>query len=183
MSFKSFNETLKKIETSEKFKNFKSNNSDAELCAGFFILDFLGRDNKYSLDYKLREKIFTFNLMEDNSVTIQEDKLIDIPPGSENKQIINLEKIKPGVVIDLNELKTIAELKAIDNGIRSRIQKIIAILQTYKGEETKNKKTQVWNLTCILDSLIILHVIIDSKTGKVLKFEKSSLSDMFRKAA
>lgn len=183
MPFKSFKETLEKIESSEVFKNFKHKNPSAELCAGFFILDFLGNDNKYSLDYKLGEKIFTFNLdLEKNEILIQEDKLIDIPPNSRQHHQ-KLEKINlSGVNIELNELKPIAETKIVDNNIKSKLQKIIAILQNYNGPETKNKKTQVWNLTCILDSLIIINIIINSKTGEVLKFEKRSLSDMFKKS-
>lgn len=177
-----FKETLERIESSEVFKNFKSNHPNAELCAGFFILDFLGNEDKYSLDYKLREKIFTFNLdLEKNEILIQEDKLIDIPPNSRQYQQ-KLEKISfSKVKIELNELKTTAEINAIDNGIKSRFQKIIAILQSYKEPEIKNKM-QVWNLTCILDNLIILHIIINSETGKVLKFEKRSLANMFKKS-
>ena len=183
MSFKSFKETLEKIEASGVFKNFKYNNPKAELCAGFFILDFIGNDDKYSLDYKLGEKIFTFNLdLEKNEILIQEDKLIDIPPDSRQYQQ-KLEKISLSEVnIELNELKSIVETKTVDNNIKSKFQKIIAILQTYNGSETKNKKIQIWNLTCILDSLIIIHILINSKTGRVLKFEKRALSDMFKKS-
>ena len=173
----SFKETLEKIEGSKIYKDFMAQNPKAELCAGFFILDFIGNDNKFSLDYKLGDKIFTFNLNFDN-ITIQEDKLMDIPPKENNQFPQIFEKINlPN--IELKELKTYAELKAIDNKIKSKFQKIIAILQTYRGPENKNKKLQVWNLTCILDGLIILHIIINSKTGKVIKFEKKSLVDMF----
>ena len=180
MLFKSFKETFEKIESSDVFKKFKSENPNAELCAGFFILDFVGNDNKYSLDYKLGEKIFTFNLdFERNEILIQEDRLIDIPPNNQYQQ--KLEKINLSEVnIELNELKSIAEIKTVDNNIKSRFQKIIAILQNYRGPETKNKKTQAWNLTCILDSLMIINIIINSNTGKLLKFEKKSLSEMFK---
>ena len=175
--FKSFKETLEKIESSKIYKDFMAQNPKAELCAGFFILDFIGSDNSFSLDYKLGDKIFTFNLNSDD-ITIQEDKLMDIPTKENNQFPQILEKINlPN--IELNELKTYAELKAIDNKIKSKFQKIIAILQNYKDQENENKKLQVWNLTCILDSLIILHIIINSKTGKVIKFEKKSLIDMF----
>lgn len=179
MSFKSFKETLEKIESSKIYKDFMAQNPKAELCTGFFILDFIGDDNKFSLDYKLGEKIFTFNLNYDD-ITIQEDKLMDVPESKQNKQLQQkLEKINIPV-IELDELKTTVEISAVDHGIKSRLQKIITILQIYKSPETKNKKLQVWNLTCILDNLIILHIIINSKTGKVIKFEKRSLSEMFK---
>ena len=175
---KSFKETLEKIESSDVFKNFKKNNPNAELCAGFFIIDFLGNDNKYSLDYKLEEKIFTFNLdLEKNEILVQEDKLVELPQTSRYQKLekINLSEVS----IELKELKPIAETKIIDNNLKSRLQKIIAILQNYESPE-KNE-IPVWNLTCILDSLIIINIIINSKTGNVLKFEKRALSDMFRK--
>ena len=52
----SFADTLEKIESSDLFKNFKEQNPDAELVAGFFILDFLSNDTKQTLDYKIDSK-------------------------------------------------------------------------------------------------------------------------------
>ena len=46
-----FKETLEKIESSNEFKDFKKQNENAELVAGFFIIDFISNDNKKSLDY------------------------------------------------------------------------------------------------------------------------------------
>ena len=57
-----FKETLERVESSEEYKKFKEDYSDAEICAGFFILDFLSNDNKNSIDYKDKDKIFTFNI-------------------------------------------------------------------------------------------------------------------------
>ena len=48
----SFKETHEKITNSEVFKNFIKENSEAELVAGFFILDFISNDAKKSIDYR-----------------------------------------------------------------------------------------------------------------------------------
>ena len=65
-----FKETLEKVENSEEYKKFKKDYPDAEICVGFFILDFLSNDNKNSIDYKYKDKIFTFNIGNNKSNSI-----------------------------------------------------------------------------------------------------------------
>lgn len=167
-----FKEILNKVESSEEYKSFKKNHPDAELCTGFFILDFLSNDNKNSIDYKDEDKIFTFNINE--NIKMQEDKLINL------KDAPKLEKITPEIKIELEELKYIAQEKAHEEGIGAKFNKIIAILQNYINPETQ-EKNQVWNLTCMLDQLIILHIIIDSQNGEITKFERKSFMDLVKK--
>ena len=164
----SFADTLEKIESSDLFKNFKEQNPDAELVAGFFILDFLSNDTKQTLDYKIDSKVFTFTLHNSGDITFKEDKLMDIPGKPK------LSEIKPELEIEVEDLKGIAGMQALENGISSKFHKIIAILQIHEDK-------QVWNLTCMLDGLIILHILIDSSTGEIIKFERKSMMDMIRK--
>ena len=168
----SFKETLKKVEYSEEYKSFRKDHPNAELCTGFFILDFLSNDDKNSIDYKEEDKIFTFNVNE--KVQMQEDKLINLD------NVPKLEPIISEIKIELEELKTIAQEKAHEEGIGAKFNKIIAILQNYNDPETK-EKNQIWNLTCMLDQLIILHVLIDSQTGKIIKFERKSFMDLIKR--
>lgn len=168
-----FKDTLESVENSEVYKKFKEKHPDAELCAGFFIDDYISNDTKNSIDYKKGETIFTFNVTEDK-VDMYEDKIINLPHAPK------LEKIKPETKIEVNELKTIAKEKAYEEGIGAAFNKIIAILQIYNNEKT-NEKLQVWNLTCMLDQLIILHIIVSSETGEIVKFERKSMMDMIRK--
>lgn len=168
----SFKETLKKVESSEDYKSFRKDHPNAELCTGFFILDFLSNDDKNSIDYKEEDKIFTFNVNE--KVQMQEDKLINLD------NVPKLEPIISEIKIELEELKTIAQEKAHEEGIGAKFNKIIAILQNYNDPETK-EKNQIWNLTCMLDQLIILHVLIDSQTGKIIKFERKSFMDLIKR--
>jgi hypothetical protein len=168
----SFKETYKLITESEVFRNFIKENPAAELCTGFFVVDFFSNDNKNSLDYKLNEKIFTFSLRDDKSIKFEEDKLMQ----TEKNQTPSLEKISPDIKVDLEDLRATAQIQALDNKISSKFNKIIAVLQ----KPSKDSK-QIWNLTCMLDGLIILHIIIDPETGNVDKFERKSMMDMIRK--
>jgi len=168
-----FQPLLKKIESSIIFKKFIQKNPDAELVAGFFILDFLSNDNKNTLDYKINNKIFTFSV-KDEDITMIEDKLI------KNNKYPPLQKIDDVVRIEINELKEIAEKQAKEHNIFANFNKIIAVLQKFK-KEGEDKQTQIWNLTCMLDSLIILNILINANTGEIIKFERKSMMDLVKK--
>ncbi len=172
----SFIETLQRIESSDLFKNFKEKHQDARLCAGFFILDFLSNDNKNSLDYKTGEKIFTFSINRKNEITIQEDRFLEFP---ETPKLTPID-IPSILGVELEELKGISEVKALDNGISAKFHKIIAVLQN-KDEPGIKEQKLIWNLTCMLDHLIILHILIDAQTNQILKFERKSMMDLVRK--
>lgn len=168
----SFKELLKKIESSKEYESFKKEHPKAEICAGFFILDFLSNDEKSSIDYKDEEKIFTFSLEKDK-IRINEDKLISAP----NFQ--KLDKIDTEIKVDIEEIKNISQEKAKEKGIGTKFNKIIAILQNYTNPENE-EKFLAWNLTCMLDQLIILHIIIDAKTENIVKFERKSFMDLIK---
>lgn len=161
-----FINTHKTITESPIFNNFIKNNPDAELVAGFFIINLLENNNQRSLDYKIQQKIFTFSLNESNEITMEEDELIQSDKP--------LEKISSDIKIDLDEVSSIAEKEAIKNNIRNKFQKIIAILQLHEGKN-------IWNLTCMLDNLIILNILVDSETGEVIKFDRKSMADFIVK--
>ena len=168
-----FKPLLQKIQSSEAFRIFKSNHPTAELCAGFFIMDFMANESKQTLDYKIDNKGFTLSLDENEEITIQEDELMDILGRPKLSKINNPEEINT----DLDELKGLAGSEALDQGVHNKFHKIIAVLQN--NPEDQNEK--IWNLTCMLDGLMILHILIDPKTSKILKFEKKSMMDMIKK--
>jgi len=163
-----FTQTLSIVESSIIFKRFIKENPKAELVAGFFILDLLNNNNQRSLDYKLNSKIFTFSLDESDEITFKEDKVI------ENPSLPKLQKISTTIRVDLNEIPSIAEKTALENNVKNKLQKIIAVLQIHEGQ-------QVWNLTCILDGFVILNILIDSNGGNVVKFSRKSMVDFVRK--
>lgn len=163
-----FKQTFETIQNSKIFQKFIKENPDAELVAGFFILDFLSNDTKKSLDYKVEDKIFTFDLNNKNEIIMKEDKLID------NPKFPKLEKINSEIKVEVDEIKSIVGTKALDEGISSKFQKVIAVLQLHEGK-------QIWNLTCMLEGLIVLHVLIDSEIGEILKFERKNMMDFIKR--
>jgi len=166
-----FKETLDTVDASTEYKTFKSAHPDAKICAGFFIQDFLSNDSKDSIDYKDGEKIFTFNIINDE-IKMYEDELMDLPNTPKLQPLL-----EPSAKIEVDQLKTIAMDKAHEEGIGSKFNKIIAVLQTFEEGE---KKSQIWNLTCMLDQLIILHMLIDCNSGEILKFQRKSFMDMIK---
>ena len=168
----SFKETYEKVTASEVFKKFINDNPDSEPCAGFFILDFISNDSKKSIDYMAGDKIFTFDLKDDGYIKMTEDELIKIEGRP------TLLKLMPEVKIEVDELKGLSGMKALDEGISAKFNKIIAVLQRLNRD---GKEIQAWNLTCMLDGLIILNILIDSDSGDIIKFERRSMMDLIRK--
>jgi hypothetical protein len=165
-----FKQTYDTITSSKVFAQFNQDHPNAKLCAGFFILDFLSNDTKKTLDYLEDEKVFTFQLFDNGDVVVKEDKLIDSQADDKPK----LTPIEPNIKVELDELKSIIGTKKLDEGINAAINKIIAVLQNHEGKLT-------WNLTCMLDQLIIIHVLIDAKTGEIVKFERKNMMDFIKK--
>ncbi len=163
-----FTTTFKTITQSKIFQQFQKQHQEAELVAGFFILDFLDSNNQRSLDYKSDSEIFTFSLNQQNEITIKQDKLIKNPKFPE------LTKISASIKIDLDSIPSIAEQEALNRSIKNKFQKIIAVLQMHNNQ-------QIWNLTCMLEGLIILNILISSDTRDIIKFEKRSLADFVKK--
>jgi hypothetical protein len=48
------------------------------------------------------------------------------------------------------------------------------VLQKHEGK-------QIWNITGMLDGLIILHILINADTGEIDKFERKSMMDLIKK--
>lgn len=161
-----FTSTLQKIESSDAFKNFKKKNPDAKLCAGFFVLDYQQQANQQQLDYILKNnKIYTFIL--NSEITIKEAETIE---GQKEK----LSAIKREVKVDLEKTEEIVKKKMLEEKIKKKIVKIIAVLQKHENKE-------IWNLNCMLSGLGILQVHVDCSSGKVLKFEKKNLFDFIKR--
>jgi len=169
-----FKETYEIVKNSAVFKRFIKEHPNAELIAGFFIIDFLSNDNKDSIDYKLPEtesdKIYTFELIKNKEVIMKQDRLISTDTPNQPK----LSQISSEVKIDLDEIAGIAEKKAEENKITAKFHKIIAVLQNQENQ-------LIWNLTCMLDQLIILHILVNSQTREIIKFERKSMMDFIKK--
>ena len=88
-------------------------------------------------------------------------------------------KLKPGKIdgkinLDLDILKGIVQDEMKNNMVTTKLQKIIAILQTLDGK-------LIWNLNCITTDMGVVKVHVDDATHSILKFEKINLFDIVKK--
>jgi hypothetical protein len=159
------------LESSKQFQDFKKQNPDAELCAGFFTLNISENSEEYNLDYKSGESIFSFNVPLDTSlITMKQDQVYD-----KSKPLI---KLNSKIKIQLSDIKDIVEKQFKKHEILAKIDRIIAVLHT--NPEGKTNRT-IWNLTCLLKGFDVITIHIDAMSGRTNKFEKRNLFEFIKK--
>jgi hypothetical protein len=156
-----------KLEKSNEFKKFKSENPDAFLCAGFFIINFKDNKFEYSLDYRNDKQIFTFKIPENDSSIIAESQDLLLSPKP-------LDKINLDVQVDIEDIKDIVEKTLSDNNIKNKLEEYIAVLQNLDNQ-------LVWNLTIMCEGFTIINSLINAETSGIIKFEKKNLLDFIKK--
>lgn len=159
-----FKEALSKLKKSKEFKKFIEGHKEAYLCTAFFIIDFKGNQSTTQLNFQLNdERIASFLIGKEIKLKI-EDLII-------KKKI---PKLKGNIKIDIDDIQSIAKKQIREKEIKGELSKIIAILSS-------DGKQQIWNVTCFLEALQILNIHVDANSGRILKSEKTALSDFFSK--
>jgi len=157
---------VEKLNSSEEYKKFMAENSDAFMVAGFFIIDFEAGNNLHQIDYYVpsTKEVAAFTL--DDEVKVQSLKLM-------NDKAVP-EKLDSEIKIDLDELRGIIQDEMKNRKMTEELRKMIAIIQNIKGKK-------VWNINCVLSGMEVLkaHVEDDSKT--VLSMDKISIMDIVKK--
>lgn len=155
---------LEKLENSDEFKKFISENKDAYICSGFFIIDIENKNqnNKYHFDFFVpnSKKTFSFELEEGIKLVLLERTDTQI-----------YEKVSLENNFDFDEIEKTILKEMEKNKINNKIQKMIFSLQNIKGE----------NLllgTIFISGFGIIQVSIDLKGRKITSFEKKSFWDM-----
>ncbi len=180
-----FQSTLEQIEKSPAFANFKKQNPDAKLCAGFFVInlesgELQGATNETTqkqLDYCLPDnKIFTFIINQaTNEITIKEAETLEQTKEQKEDESKKLQPLnKQNIKIDLDDILLILKSEFQVRGISKKLNKIIAILQNYENRE-------IWNLTCMLAGFEMIQIHINSESGDILKFEKKNMFEFIKK--
>lgn len=148
---------LGELKNSEGFRKFMDENPDAFFAAGFFVLDDAQQD-KYQLDYYLpRKKKIATSEWPFSEMKVHED-LIE-----------KAERLKV-VGVDICDLRGRVEALKVENGVKMKTIKIIALL-----------KDDLWQLTCLSDGLDMLRINIGSESGEVRKFEKTNVLNFVKK--
>ena len=156
---------ITKLNKSPTFKKFISKNPNAYLAAGFFVLELDTKKIMHQLDYFIptSKKMATFIL--DGKIQTKESEAANQTVPQKIDQKVNL---------DLDIIRGIVEDEMKNNTVTSKLNKIIAVLQTLDGK-------LVWNLNCITNDMGVIKVHLDDKTHSVLKFEKINLFDIVKK--
>jgi hypothetical protein len=156
---------FEKLIESKDFKKFMSENKDAFLCSGFFIIDKKGEDNKQNLDYFVPslDKMFSFKI--NNEV-----ELVPIEDFGKN---FKPEKISNNIDFDFTDIENIIQDRMEQDKIKNKIEKLLFSLQS------KDKKNYLLG-TIFISGLGILKVKIDLDEKKIAEFEKKSFFDMMK---
>jgi len=164
-------ELIERLESSSEFKEFSKKNPKAFLSSGFFVFDFEAGKNLQQLNYFIpsEKKIAVFSVSE-SGVEEKTSTLFD----EEGKEKFHELKLK-GLKADIDSVEEEVMEKLKKEKVSAKLSKIIAVLQP-----KDDGNGILWNLTCILEGLLILRIFIDAKTGKIIKFEKAGLMDFVK---
>ena len=155
-------ETIKKLESSKIFKDYKKTNPDAYLTSTFLMTEDIEGD--WQLDYySIKSKKITSFIIKDKVKGMPETK-----PFQEKESIIeklDIDKVK----IDFKKVLEVTD-KLIKKKYKSEtLTKKIIILQNLK------EFGHIWNLTFLTSSFKTLNIKIDANSGKILKKKLASL--------
>ncbi len=157
---------LEKLESSDEYKKFISENKDAYLCSGFFVVDLSEKnpENKFHFDFYVPSTRETFSFELENGVRkVKLERIDDVVLNKVSmKNNFDFDKIKEKILIEM-------ELKKITN----KIQKMIFSLQNVD-------KKDVLIGTIFLSGLGLIKADIDLEENIFTEFEKSSLFDMIK---
>lgn len=148
---------LNELKEKDFFKKFIAENPDAFFAAGFIVLDDSGED-KYQLDYfipskkKIASVEFPFKQMKIHEDVIEKADRLKV------------------AMIDICDLRERVEEIKKNKAIALRTNKIIALL-----------KDDLWQLTCLSDTLDMLKIHVHSVNGEVKRCEKLNLFSMIGK--
>lgn len=159
---------IEKLQSSENYKKFISENPEAFFCSGFFIIDLENEknpDNKEHLDFFVPEKgeIVSFQLENDCALVPVEEPNID-----QNKK---LDKISFEVNFNFKEVREIIEQEMEKQKVKNKIQKIILSLQSLDGKPSLIG-------TVFISGYGLVKIRIELEDMSVADFEKKSFLDM-----
>jgi len=160
--FSKLKESLKRLEDSNEFNNWKSKNKKSYFCSAFVMGADLEKEN-WQLDFynPEKDKITSFKLNGCIEV-LEEEGIFKKPKEKVNELKLNKVKIDFDKAIEIFEDFKSKKYPSEDP------EKKIVILQ--------NLKNTVWNITYICTSFNILNIKINAITGSV---EQDTITSIF----
>ena len=157
---------FEKLENSDEYKKFISENKNAYLCSGFFVVDLAEKDpeDKFHFDFYIPSNKKTFSFELENGVKLVELERVDgtVMEKVSMKKDFDFDKIKEKLLVEM-------ELKKINN----KIQKMIFSLQNKEGKDFLIG-------TIFLSGLGLIKADLDLSENIFTDFEKKSLFDMMK---
>jgi hypothetical protein len=152
-------ELFKRLEKEDFYKDFKNENPTSYFAAMLCILTKNENEgDKIQIDFFMPDK---------KQVAISEYPFICMTYPEE--KIESMTSLSETSSFDLTDLWDIVERAKKHNNSTHNTNKIIGVLKDDK-----------WTLTCLDNTMGMIKIILDGKTGKIDKFEKGSLADMMR---
>jgi len=152
-----FTEIKQKIENNQKFKEFKEKNPKLHLCAGFFIIPLTeGESPQQHLDYYLpdEKKIAGFDIEGNYKI---EEQMIEKPM-----------QVLENVQLNIDEIIEIVQAELDKKQIKSKLNKVIAVIQSMGSEN-------IWILSCFLGNMDFIKIKIKDSDKQVLDYDKTNL--------
>lgn len=148
-------EEVETLRYTKEFIDYKSKHPNAYLCAGFKIIDHLGKI-PWQIDFYCPDKKIITTFIFDKSLEQKETN--EISPAEEEIKELNLENID----IDFSRTLEIIDKIIQEKYPTQKSNKIVVILQKINGIET-------WNISHLTDQFNILNIYINAQTGEVIK--------------
>jgi len=154
---------IKKLESSQEFKEWKKDNKDSYISYVFKMPDEMAPDEWQIGFYNKNDTITTF-MVKDTVHMMPESKIFKKPGENVLKLDINKIKIDPEKALQKAE-----ELQQKKYETEPIIKRILLLQNLSVG--------QVYNITFLTRTFKTLNIKIDSKTGKIVKHELASLME------
>ena len=146
-------ELLKKVESSNEFKDYKKDHQNAYLCSIFLTETQL----QFSFYSKKTKLVTSFKLEGDKVTLVGKDEKI-FQKEKKDLQELNLNEIK----VDLNKAKELTNNFIKEKYPHETPNKEIIILQVI------NNKI-VWNITKITSTFNIINIKLDASSGNIIE--------------
>jgi len=165
---------VEKLKNSDNFKKFISENKDAFMASGFFIIDKQGNDkpdDKQHFDYFIpsKKKMFSFTL-EDGCKMVPVDMVDSSTINKENAISLNSDF---DFDFDFNDIEQRIVNEMQIQKIGNKIQKLLLSLQR------KNNRNFIL-ATVFISNMGLLKATIDLEGLRIVDFEKKSFMDFLK---
>ena len=163
--------TLKKLESSKEFKEWRKSNKDDYFSYAISTIE-SNNQTEWQLGYynKKNDKLTTFMFDNGNIRISPEEEVFKRPDMEVNK-------------IDLKRLKLSFDfiLKKIDNLLKNDYSKELVIKKIIILQNIE-KFGNIWNVTCVSQSFNVINAKIDIENGNVVEHKSASIFE-FKKSS